>query len=132
LPSSFLPVCLYIGGTEHSIKHLLYIRAIFKSLSTLLSVPKEPVKIFYGNGMVHSPIYKDKENNNYVYADEVKMINETEGYDQEGRSIVVGPIEKMSKSKKNVIRIEKLLAQHSSSAIRLAVMSDYPLEKDFH
>ncbi|HEY1074988.1 MAG TPA: class I tRNA ligase family protein [Patescibacteria group bacterium] len=51
---AWLPVDFYVGGTEHSILHLLYARFVMKALHRLGHVPyHEPFQTFFGNGMVY-------------------------------------------------------------------------------
>lgn len=50
---AWMPVDFYVGGTEHSILHLLYARFVMKALHKIGHVPyHEPFQTFYGNGMV--------------------------------------------------------------------------------
>ncbi len=61
-----MPVDFYVGGTEHSILHLLYARFIMKALHRLGHVrDNEPFQTFFGNGMVYlngSKMSKSKGN----------------------------------------------------------------------
>ncbi|WP_341752387.1 MULTISPECIES: leucine--tRNA ligase [unclassified Candidatus Tisiphia] len=127
----WLPVDQYIGGIEHAVMHLLYSRFFTKVMNEqdYLSI-REPFNNLLTQGMVLHATYKDA-NNNWLYPDEVikqsdKWINKNTG-----EEVVQGRIEKMSKSKKNVMDLESILTNHSADAIRLFVLSDSPPEKDF-
>ncbi|MCC8399776.1 MAG: leucine--tRNA ligase [Rickettsia endosymbiont of Platyusa sonomae] len=127
----WLPVDQYIGGIEHAVMHLLYSRFFTKVMNEqdYLSI-REPFNNLLTQGMVLHATYKDA-NNNWLYPDEVikqsdKWINKNTG-----EKVVQGRIEKMSKSKKNVVDLESILTNHSADAIRLFVLSDSPPEKDF-
>ncbi len=127
----WLPVDQYIGGIEHAVMHLLYSRFFTKVMNEqdYLSI-REPFNNLLTQGMVLHATYKDA-NNNWLYPDEVikqsdKWINKNTG-----EEVVQGRIEKMSKSKKNVVDLESILTNHSADAIRLFALSDIPPEKDF-
>jgi leucyl-tRNA synthetase len=126
----WLPVDQYIGGIEHAILHLLYARFFTKAMadSGYLSV-REPFKNLLTQGMVLHVTYKDT-NGNWVYPDQV-ITKDGKLYNKEnGLGITQGKIEKMSKSKMNVIDLESMLKSHGADAIRLFALSDSPVQKD--
>ncbi|MCC8372324.1 MAG: class I tRNA ligase family protein [Rickettsia endosymbiont of Pseudomimeciton antennatum] len=127
----WLPVDQYIGGIEHAVMHLLYSRFFTKVMNEqgYLSI-REPFINLLTQGMVLHATYKDA-NNNWLYPDEVIKQSDKWVNKNTGEEVLQGRIEKMSKSKKNVVDLESILTKHSADAIRLFVLSDSPPEKDF-
>ena len=127
----WLPVDQYIGGIEHAVMHLLYSRFFTKVMNEegYLSV-REPFNGLLTQGMVLHATYQDS-NNNWVYPDEVEKKNDKWVMKSGGQEVFQGRVEKMSKSKKNVVDLESILEQFGADSIRLFVLSDSPPEKDF-
>ena len=128
----WMPVDQYIGGVEHAILHLLYsrffMRAIFDKNDTLGF--NEPFKGLFTQGMVCHETYKDQENN-WIGPDEIEIKNGTKVLKKNNSiEIKVGPIESMSKSKKNTIDPEKIIDAYGADSVRLFILSDSPPEKD--
>ncbi len=97
----WLPVDLYVGGIEHAILHLLYARFYIKVLHDAGYLPfDEPFKHLFNQGMVLK--YSEKS----------------------------GAIEKMSKSKGNVVNPDDMVAQYGSDAMRLYILFMGPPELD--
>jgi len=126
----WLPVDKYIGGVEHAVMHLLYARFFTKIMNeqNYVSV-REPFKGLFTQGMVLHATYKD-EHNNWLYPEEVIKKGSEFFHKDTGDKVVQGRIEKMSKSKKNLIDLESMQKQYGADAIRLFVLSDSPPEKD--
>ncbi|AFE52857.1 leucyl-tRNA synthetase [Rickettsia prowazekii str. GvV257] len=126
----WLPVDKYIGGIEHAVMHLLYARFFTKLMNehNYVSI-REPFKGLFTQGMVLHATYKD-ENNNWLYPAEVVKKGNEFFHKENNTRVVQGRIEKMSKSKKNIIDLETIREQYSADAIRLFVLSDSPPEKD--
>ncbi|MDG2521543.1 leucine--tRNA ligase [Caulobacter segnis] len=130
----WLPVDQYIGGVEHAVLHLLYARFITKALKDegLLSV-EEPFAGLFTQGMVTHETYKDSSGAWLEPVDvEISGMGATRSAVQvsTGAPVVIGDIEKMSKSKKNVVAPEDIFDAYGVDAARLFVMSDSPPERD--
>ena len=130
----WLPVDQYIGGIEHAILHLLYARFITRALKDegMLSVA-EPFAGLFTQGMVTHETYR-RQNGDWVEPSDVAF--ETEAgvriarLKETGEALTLGDIEKMSKSKKNVVAPEDIFEAYGVDAARLFVMSDSPPERD--
>jgi leucyl-tRNA synthetase len=130
----WLPVDQYIGGVEHAILHLLYARFVTRALADggALNV-QEPFAGLFTQGMVTHESYQ-RQDGDWVEPDAVEIV--TEGASRRarmletGEPLVIGDIEKMSKSKKNVISPEEISEAYGVDAVRLFVMSDSPPERD--
>ena len=127
----WMPVDQYIGGVEHAILHLLYSRFFMQAISYNNNIDlKEPFKGLFTQGMVCHETYKDLENN-WVSPDEIEIKNGKKVLKKNNSiEVKVGPIESMSKSKKNTIDPEKIINAYGADSVRLFILSDSPPEKD--
>ncbi len=128
----WMPVDQYIGGVEHAILHLLYSRFFMQALShdnnnfDIL----EPFNGLFTQGMVCHETYKDSDEN-WISPDEIESINGKKYLKKDKSKLIsVGPSESMSKSKKNTIDPENIIADYGADSARLFILSDSPPEKD--
>ncbi len=97
----WMPVDLYIGGIEHAILHLLYARFFYKVLYDFGMVPNdEPFQVLFNQGMIVAP------------------------------SRTTGKLEKMSKSKGNVVAPDELIARFGADTERVYTLFMGPPEKE--
>ena len=128
----------YIGGVEHAILHLLYSRFFARAMNITNHLPKkavEPFNALFTQGMVTHETYSIPEASSpkkkiWYSPDEIKKINGEHTVTATGEKAFVGPIIKMSKSKKNVIDPEDIINQYGADTARWFVMSDSPPERD--
>jgi leucyl-tRNA synthetase len=127
---AWMPVDQYVGGIEHAVLHLLYARFITRALKDegLLSV-EEPFAGLFTQGMVTHETYKNTAGQ-WVAPSELEKRDGTWIETASGQPVEVGGIEKMSKSKKNVVAPEDIFDAYGVDAARLFVMSDSPPERD--
>ena len=129
----WMPVDQYIGGVEHAILHLLYSRFFMQALSFKNDnfKLKEPFDGLFTQGMVCHETYKDQKNN-WLSPEEIFSEDGKNYYKKESPSekITVGPVESMSKSKKNTIDPENIIKNYGADSVRLFILSDSPPEKD--
>ncbi len=125
----WLPVDQYIGGIEHAILHLLYSRFFTKALRDLGYFDlNEPFEGLFTQGMVTHQTFKDSENN-WIEPSEVRLINGS-FVDYRNNLVEAGKIEKMSKSKKNVIDPNDIIDLYGADTARWFMLSDSPPERD--
>jgi leucyl-tRNA synthetase len=127
----WLPVDQYIGGVEHAVLHLLYARFITRALSDSgrLSV-EEPFAGLFTQGMVVHETYKSSVDGRWLEPSQVEARSSGWVESATGQPVELGGLEKMSKSKKNVVAPEAVSESHGVDAARLFVLSDSPAERD--
>ncbi len=117
----------YIGGIEHAILHLLYARFFTKFLRDINLVNvDEPFERLLTQGMVTKETHYCK-NDGYIYPTE---ITGNDRCSKCGEEVEIGRIEKMSKSKKNVIDPDEIVKKYGADTARLFILFASPPEKD--
>ncbi|OFX05401.1 MAG: leucine--tRNA ligase [Alphaproteobacteria bacterium RIFCSPHIGHO2_12_FULL_63_12] len=126
----WLPVDQYIGGIEHAILHLLYARFFTRAMKDTghLSI-SEPFANLFTQGMVTHATYRDASGK-FLLPEEVVLDGDKARRADNGEPVAIGPIEKMSKSKKNVVSPEAIADTYGADAARWFMLSDSPPERD--
>jgi leucyl-tRNA synthetase len=130
----WLPVDQYIGGVEHAILHLLYSRYFTRAMKATGHVGlSEPFKGLFTQGMVTHETYKSPSGD---WVPPTEVLLETSGeqrsarHIRSGEPIAIGSVEKMSKSKKNVVDPDEIVATYGADTARWFMLSDSPPERD--
>ncbi len=123
----WMPVDLYIGGTEHAVLHLLYSRFWHKVLFDLGIVSTdEPFQKLFNQGMILAFAYETNAGAK-VPAD---MVVDRDGkfYHSESGEELRQIVAKMSKSLKNVVNPDDVVKQYGADSLRLYEMFMGPLD----
>jgi len=97
----WMPVDLYIGGIEHAILHLMYARFVYRVMHDFGLVPgEEPFTVLFNQGMITA------------------------------KSAASGKLEKMSKSRGNVVAPDALIARYGADTERVYTLFMGPPEKE--
>ncbi len=135
----FMAVDQYIGGIEHAILHLLYARFFTRAMAATGHagnpghVVSEPFAGLFTQGMVNHETYKDAAGA-WVAPAQVRFEGPLDGRAAfriaDDAPLTIGSIEKMSKSKKNVIDPDEIIESFGADTARWFMLSDSPPERD--
>ena len=134
IANAWMPVDQYIGGIEHAILHLLYSRFFTRAMKKTGHVSlDEPFAGLFTQGMVVHETYR-KTNGDWAMPAEVTIASEGDTrkatLTATGEPIEIGSIEKMSKSKKNTVDPDDIIAAYGADTARWFMLSDSPPERD--
>ncbi|HEU0202073.1 MAG TPA: leucine--tRNA ligase [Burkholderiaceae bacterium] len=128
----WMPMDQYIGGIEHAVLHLLYARFWTKVMRDLGLVKfDEPFKRLFTQGMLLNDCYyreDDTGRKRWFYPNEVDVAFDERGRPtgavakEDGQPVQLGGIEKMSKSKNNVVEPRDIIARFGADTARAFVM----------
>ena len=134
IADAWMPVDQYIGGIEHAILHLLYSRFFTRAMKVAGHVGlDEPFAGLFTQGMVVHETYQ-KADGSWAAPTEIKI----EGADDHrratliatGEAVQIGPIEKMSKSKRNTVDPDDIISSYGADVARWFMLSDSPPDRD--
>ncbi|WP_314043316.1 leucine--tRNA ligase [Kingella denitrificans] len=129
----------YIGGIEHAILHLLYARFFTKLMNDegIVSV-REPFKQLLTQGMVlAATYYRESADGKKTWFNpaEVRVQTDDKGrpvsavLEADGQPVVIGGVEKMSKSKNNGVDPQQIIDAYGADTARLFMMFASPPEQ---
>jgi leucyl-tRNA synthetase len=138
-----MPVDQYIGGVEHAILHLLYSRFFTRAMKATGHIGMdEPFAGMFTQGMVVHETYRRK-NGEWVSPAELDASMTIESITEgattvkrkawlkaTGEELTVGPVEKMSKSKRNTVDPDDIIGTFGADTVRWFMLSDSPPERD--
>jgi leucyl-tRNA synthetase len=122
-----MPVDLYVGGNEHAVLHLLYARFWHKVLFDAGFVStKEPFQRLFHQGMIHKTSFRDAKGK--YYHDTQVELRDGKWFVKETGDPVETKLDKMSKSRYNVVNPDDMCAEYGADAMRMYELFMGPLE----
>jgi leucyl-tRNA synthetase len=135
---AYLPVDFYIGGKEHAVMHLLYARFWQRIMIDLGYLPKdtprEPFNALLSQGMVCKEFYYRQDPNNpahrlYYYPEDTTLQPDGTRVDKAtGEPVIIGNVVKMSKTKRNIVDPDDIIAQYGGDTARVFMLFAAPPE----
>ncbi len=129
-----MPVDQYIGGVEHAILHLLYSRFFTRAMKATGHIAMdEPFAGMFTQGMVVHETYRKQDG---TFASPAEINIETIGDKRRAtllttkETVEIGPIEKMSKSKRNTVDPDDIIGTYGADTARWFMLSDSPPDRD--
>jgi leucyl-tRNA synthetase len=127
--SYWMPVDLYIGGAEHAVLHLLYSRFWHKVLYDAGHVTtKEPFQKLFNQGMILAYSYRDSKGK-YYYPHQAERQGDKWVARETGEPLAT-QVEKMSKSRYNVVNPDDVIKEYGADSMRLYEMFMGPLDRE--
>ena len=129
----------YIGGIEHAILHLLYARFFTKLMvDEHIVAVREPFKQLLTQGMVlQATYYRENEDGKKQWFNPTEVTVQTDDkgrpvsatLNADGQPVVIGGVEKMSKSKNNGVDPQEIIDAYGADTARLFMMFASPPEQ---
>ena len=137
----WMPMDQYIGGIEHAVLHLLYARFWTKAMRDievdgpdgprgLVSFDEPFTNLFTQGMLLNESFYREEEGGKrkWFYPTEVEVRHDDKGHPvgaiakADGQPVMLGGIEKMSKSKNNLVEPRDIIARFGADTARVFVM----------
>ncbi|KPF51218.1 leucine--tRNA ligase [beta proteobacterium AAP121] len=128
----WMPMDQYIGGIEHAVLHLLYARFWTKAMRDLglVSFSEPFTKLFTQGMLLNESFYREEAGGKkrWFYPSEVEVQYDERGAPvsatakADGQPVSLGGIEKMSKSKNNVVEPKDIIAKFGADTARVFTM----------
>ncbi len=128
----WMPMDQYIGGIEHAVLHLLYARFWTKVMKDFGLINfDEPFTNLFTQGMLSKECFyrqDDAGKKRWYYPAEIEVTYDDKGRPigatskEDGQPVILGGMEKMSKSKNNVVEPKDIIEKFGADTARAYVM----------